>query len=265
MLVVLLCSSCSGEDESWPGKYAEPASGIDAEGADAMNRESTDEFARRPTEDPTLASCVTTSSFELDEPTPLGFSAAAVLANAAGRFEVPISWASMCEQSSHPCPRAHLCDGQVRPISVLAGTETTLSVEIEVRAQLVEVSYRTPAEPPCGESMFIPVVLRVETADGALDELFESFIVDANLESRHAAIGALRAVVLLQGGLARDAAMPSTAELRMGVGFYDDRVWMEIEVLTSRDERPAVSLLSGLLPPFDTCVLDMPRDQIVAR
>lgn len=260
VLIVLPCIGCSGNDTASP-------SGRGANGGDTLSSQPTSEIAGGSTEDFTgdVDPCTTTSMFDLDETTPLGFSGAEVLANAAGRFEVPIRWVSLCQQSGLACSAYDYCDDDSpdRPMPALAGTETTVSIEIEARDELVQVLHRTPADGFCGEGMSVPVAVRVETADGALAEVSEGYLGDVHPDSRQATIGLRRPVAELQGNLGRDSTLPRGAIFRMVFGFYREKAWMEIDVETPGSEVALpVPLLSDMLPPFDTCALDIPRADI---
>jgi hypothetical protein len=209
--------------------------------------------------------CQTTSYFELDAATPLGASGAEVLSHADGRFEVPIRWMSICQQQGLPCNLSTFCaaDDPDRPMSAFAGTETRVTVEIQASAEPVWVIHRTPGDEHCAEGMGVPVTLSVQTADGALDETVATQFVSGGGDGTESDLGFSRAVSALQGALARDQSLTADANFNMVFGVYGSKVWMEMDVFKPGNETDlAVPLLSDLLPPFDTCALDIPRADV---
>jgi hypothetical protein len=111
--------------------------------------------------------------------------------------------------------------------------------------------------------MSIPVTLRVQTSDGALAELAEVNLGSESPDTTQSIVALRRQVAELQGGLALDSALPGEAEFQMVFGFYRDKVWMEIDVVHGGSETALpVPLLSDMIPPFDTCALDLPRAEV---
>ncbi len=258
LLVALPYLACSGGSADSPSAD---------ETVDTARPSSADEIAGGSTEDFTgdMELCSTVSSFALDATTPLGRSGADVLANAEGRFEVPIRWMSLCQQSGIPCSRSTFCDGDSpeRPMSTFAGTETTVSIEIAASGEPVLARHETASEQGCAESMSIPVTLRVQTADGALAEVAAVSLGSDSADTTQSVVALRRPVAELQGGLGLDTALPGDAELQMVFGFYGDKVWMEIDVMHGGSETALpVPLLSDLIPPFDACSLDLPRAEV---
>jgi hypothetical protein len=262
LLLLLPCAACSQADDP----DTTPASSERGR-AEVASSESSDPTVGGSTEDFTgdMEVCQTTSLFELDAATPLGPSGAEVLSHAEGRFEVPIRWMSICQQQGLPCSVSTFCaaDDPARPMSAFAGTETLVSVEIQAQGDPVRVIHRTPGDEQCAQSMSVPVTLSVRTADGALDETVVTELGSDGGDGTESTLGFSRAVSQLQGALARDASLSADASFDMVFGFYGSKVWMEMDAIQPGNETDLpVPLLSDLLPPFDTCALDIPRADV---
>jgi hypothetical protein len=261
LLLLLPCAACSQADDP----DMTPAS-IES-GRDVASAEASEPSVGGSTEDFTgdMEVCQTTSFFELDAATPLGASGAEVLAHAAGRFEIPIRWMSVCQQQGLPCSLSSFCaaDNPERPMSALAGTETLVSIEIRAQGDPVRVIHRTPSDEQCAQGMSVPVTLSVRTGDGALDETLSTELGSEGGDGTESSVGFTRAVSALQGALAQDESLAADAEFNMVFGVYGSKVWMEMDAVRPGNETDLpVPLLSDLLPPFDTCALDIPRADV---
>lgn len=113
--------------------------------------------------------CSVSEELALDAVSSLGFSASDVLPSIVGNYEIPIRWVSPCVDVT-ACGAGADCSrfAEQPPVSV-AGTKTTLSVELAASGGPAAIMAPGPGQDACGQYMQIPGVLSVKTEDGAVD------------------------------------------------------------------------------------------------
>jgi hypothetical protein len=268
LLVMISCAGCSD-----PEGGSTPTLPDDERESNAPPSESTQ--AGGSTEDFTgdFETCSAHTPIERDDASLLGFAPASVLARSTGQFEIEIRWVAPCHSPEAACSNAAQCDDVARyGTSSFASSETTVTIDVQPGAGLAVADHATAEQPYCAEGMSIPVRLAVRSADGGLDEVWDATL--GTLDGSDPSVSLSVPLSELAGAIADDASFPSDARFDMQFGFYDDKVWMELEVVApgagltppsaprSDEQRLPLPLLWDLLPPFDRCTLELPRDSV---
>jgi len=196
-------------------------------------------------------------SEERPEDTPrLGFSAAELLASAAGVFEIPIRWLDGCNDLGGDVVPA--CDEANARFRSLDGVDTVLRVEIAGTGAPALVDHPTAEQPACAQLMQVPVTAHFTTLDGLINER-----LDTTLSSECG-----RSVGVGFGGRLSSELTGSVAEPSWGLGdgttvtaavyFVEDRIWVDLEFHASTHQ----SLLATDLPPFGESGRWVPRTSV---
>lgn len=190
-----------------------------------------------------------------DAPT-VGISVDEVISLGTGTLALPFRWLSACEDPND-AQRPSECQGENSIAHTLANTETTLHIEIVPGGEPARVLHTTEEQPVCGQSLRLPVNMRVVTDDGVLDE---QVALDLITEcGGNLGFSIYNSPSVFGGRLARASEQwPAEAKVELSGGFYLDRVWFDIYVLPA--DSPSW-LLTGKIVRLGEPVHDVSRSE----
>jgi hypothetical protein len=187
-----------------------------------------------------------------DEPT-LGFSMTELLAASVGQFDVPLRWQSRCR--THEAA-AEACDAAAG-FQALHNQGTIVHMSLLAMGP-ARVWHPTEQEPLCAQGMIIPGQLELSSDDGVL-----AAQLPVQLGSEcgdQVSIDFWRPLGEMHGRLSDPSlGFPAGSEVEFTTGFFKDRMWFDLYVLTSEHE----ALFTVALPPYGKgWIPDVPRTKV---
>lgn len=214
---------------------------------------------------PDSPACETVSRVELDDTSPIGFAPRAALDLIEGNYALGITWNHPCA-SDLACPNSACGDGAVPLVSPFAGTETVLRIEIQATGEAARVSFdeMNNVESSCPEAMDIPVLVRLTTDDGALNEHFASQARADNPNGAQVFVD--RPVEQFQGALATSVEAGGSVEISLSAQQLREDIHFGAELrvggAAGYSDAPIVRTF---LTDSEGCAQDLPRDSVLVE